>query len=439
MQKLHKQQQKNKDLDSRRNASRALGLVLRNNMTLPQSLMEQDSFRRMTKEDQAFAHMLLLTTLRRLGQIDDLIDSLLMTPLPKKQSNVRDILRLGATQIVFLNTPNYAAVNSAVNQVAMSKSHALKGLVNALLRNVSRKSEEIIRSQDPAYLNTSKWLWVRWNDLYGEKIARQLCHAHVLEPPLDITLKNNSFDVRKIPNSKQIMPNTLRIVAAGSVHLLPGYESGEWWVQDIAASLPVKLFGSIKGKNIIEIGAAPGGKTAQLACAGAHVQALDRSPTRLKQLKENLHRLNLQAEIIEDDAETWRPHSLADGVLIDAPCSATGTIRRHPEIIWQHSASDLTVLQEKQLNLLNAALEMVKTSGLIIYTVCSLDKDEGCRVVNKFLKKHKNVKKIPIKETELIGLPNLTSKSGDLRTMPYHLKEMGGMDGFYAVRLQRTF
>jgi len=433
---------------SRAIALDALDAMLRQGRTLNEALETRPSYAAMASRDRAFTRLLLLTTLRRLGQIDAAIDSLLAKPLPAKRALVRNILRLGAAQLLFLGTAPHAAVDSAVRQTAKSPHSGLKGLVNAILRRLSREGEALLATQDAAHLNTSDWLWQSWTESYGRDQCRAIAEAHMAEPPIDLNFKaggertdstgsTNNGDWAIRIGGEALPGDMLRLTRAGSVEALEGFGEGAWWVQDFAAALPARLLGDIACQSIIEIGAAPGGKTAQLASAGATVQALDRSPTRLTRLHQNLSRLGLQAEIIEGDGQSWRPQTMADAVLLDAPCSATGTIRRHPEIMWRRAAKDIALLAKKQIGLLQAALEMVKPGGLVVYAVCSLEPEEGPELVENFLRQNGNVARVPVTASEIYGLAEMLTAVGDLRTLPCHMGAAGGMDGFFATRLRR--
>ena len=424
---------------SRESARIALDAVLRKSRNLAEALDTQAAFTAMARRDRAFCRLLLLTTLRRLGQIDSAIDGLLEKPLPARRTPVRDILRLGAAQLLFLNTPAHAAVDGAVALTAKSRHAALKGLVNALLRKLAREGAALLAAQDAARLNTSDWLWQGWTDCYGEECCRAIASAHLAEPPIDLSVKQEAPAWAARLGAEQMPGGTLRLRRAGAVEALDGYAEGAWWVQDLAAALPARLLGDISGQNIVEIGAAPGGKTAQLASAGARVRALDRSPARLSRLRQNLERLGLEAEIIAADGETWRPKDLADAVLLDAPCSATGTIRRHPEIMWRREPKDVDELAGKQARLLHAALEMVKPGGLLVYAVCSLEPAEGPGQIENFLASGVGAERVAIAAIEAAGLAEALTPAGELRTLPCHLAAAGGMDGFYAARLRRTF
>ncbi len=428
----------NPKLNSRDIALKSLHLVLQKQFTPTDALHAQPAFLHMDYRDRAFSLLLLLTTLRRLGQIDTAISTLLDKPLAKRYQHITNILRLGAAQILFIDIPSYAIVNTAVNQTKYSRFHAHKGLVNAVLRRMLEQREKFLLNQDSEFLNTSSWIWKSWNNFYGEKTCRSIIQAQLVDPPLDLTVKADIKLWATRLGGRVLSNNTLRLEHDGPIHEMEGYNEGAWWVQDFAASLPVKLLGNVYDKNIIEIGAAPGGKTAQLAMSGARVYALDRSPIRLTMLKNNLQRLKFNANIIEANAETWRPDSLADGLLLDAPCSTTGTMRRHPDIMWRRKPSDIHELCNKQLKLLKAAVEMIKPGALLVYTVCSLEPEEGPLLIDTFLRQCKNTKRVKVKNNEIEGFSEFITPIGDLLTLPCQLKSLGGLDGFYSVRLRRN-
>lgn len=416
----------------------SLHLVLQKQVTPTNALHLHPSFLKVDNRDRAFSLLLLLTTLRRLGQIDASISFILEKPLAKRYELITNILRLGTAQILFLNTPSYAAVNAAVNQTKHSRFQAHKGLVNAVLRRMFEKRGILLENQDPEFLNTSNWIWKSWKNFYGEKICRSIIKAHLVDPPLDLTVKNNIKLWAKRLNGQTISNSTLRLDFDGPIHEMEGFSEGVWWVQDFAASLPVKLLGNVYKKNIIEIGAAPGGKTSQLAMTGARVVAIDRSSRRLSMLRDNLKRLNFTAIIIEANAEIWRPNTLADGVLVDAPCSSTGTMRRNPDIMWRLKPSDICELRKTQLKLLKAAVEMIKPGALLVYTVCSLQPEEGPLLIEAFLEQNKNVERVGINIDEIEGFHEFITPIGDLLTLPSYLSSLGGLDGFYSVRLRRN-
>ena len=336
--------------------------------------------------DRAFARLLVATVLRRLGQIDALIADCLNTPLAPRAALVHDILRLGVAQLLFLRTPPHAAVATSVD-IAQSRgfvSH--KGLVNAVLRRLSVEGAERVEQQDAPRLNTPDWLWQSWSRTYGEATARAIAAAHLKEAPLDLTLRDDARG-RGAPGSTGVLlpTGTLRRAAGGALATLPGYAEGAWWVQDAAAALPARLFGDLAGREVVDLCAAPGGKTAQLATAGARVTAVDRSTRRLDRLVANLERLDLPVEAVGADALTWRPPQPVEAVLLDAPCSTTGAIRRHPDVPHLKVPEDVARLSVVQENLLRAAIDMLRPGGTLVYCTCSLEPEEGPERIESLL------------------------------------------------------
>ena len=421
-------------------ATHALGAVLRRGRTLEQALAAAPDLAELDTRDAAFARLLLLTTLRRLGQIDAFLAGLMDHPLPPRRGPVQDLLRLGVCQLAFLETPAHAAVASTVALAGGQRLRPYRGLVNAVLRRAARE-RDAIADLDAPRLNTPDWLWQSWCDSYGEARCRAIAETHLGEAPLDLSLVSNApegaADLAARLDARRLPGGTLRRRGAGDVTALAGYEAGAWWVQDAAAALPVRLLGPLAGKRVLEIGAAPGGKTAQLAAAGARVTALDRSAARIARLRENLTRLRLEAEIVEADALDWRPPAPADAVLLDAPCTATGTIRRHPDIPHLRGPVDVARLAETQGRLLARAATMVAPGGLLVYASCSLQPEECARQIEAFLAASPGFVRLPLRAGALPDLDEAVTAAGDLRTLPCHWAAEGGMDGFYAARLRR--
>lgn len=426
--------------DPRHLALEALQEVLQKGRPLEEALAGQPGFGALENRDRAFARRLLAGTLRRLGQIDDLLGRLLERPLGAGQARARNILRLGACQLAFLETPAHAAVSTALNLAEHPRSRALKGLINGVLRRLDREKETLLAEQDEAKLNLPAWLWDRLEAAYGEERLRASLTVQLREPPLDLSVKDareeaelaTTLEARVLPFGGLRLPS-----GRGDVSALPGYAEGRWWVQDAAAALPVRLAGSLAGRRVYDLCAAPGGKTCQLAAAGAEVTAVDLSSARLKRLQENLVRLGLTAAVVTADAAEWTAPETADVVLLDAPCSATGTLRRHPDVAWLKRAGDIAVLCDLQDRLLDSAAGMVAPGGLLIYATCSLLPEEGPARIERFLADHPGFERLPVSAPEVGGLPELLSETGDLRTLPCHLAELGGLDGFYACRLWR--
>ncbi len=413
-----------------------IGAVLRRKRPLDDAIEDHAAMADLPVRDRAFARLLVATVLRRLGQIDALIAHCLNTPLPPRAATVHDMLRLGIAQLLFLRTPPHAAVATSVDLAHIRGFLSHKGLVNAVLRRLSVEGPERIVAQDAARLNTPDWLWHSWSRAYGEESARAIAAAHLKEAPLDLTLRQQQDDGwRERLQATRLPTGSLRRPGGGSVAALPGYAEGAWWVQDAAAAMPARLFEAIAGSDVIDLCAAPGGKTAQLASAGARVTAIDRSTRRLDRLVANLRRLGLSVEAMAADALTWRPEHLADAVLLDAPCTATGAIRRHPDVPHLKQPEDVARLAVVQERLLRAAVEMLRPGGTLVYCTCSLEPEEGPQQVAALLRSGAPVEHRAIAAAEIGAPPEWITPAGDLRTLPCHLSEHDGIDGFYAARL----
>jgi len=420
---------------ARRAALAVLDDVFARNLPLDESLAARLDAK-LEQRDRAFARNLAATTLRRLGQIDDLLSHYLSRPLPDAAHTARNILRLGATQLLFLETPAHAAVNETVALAASRAAERYKGLVNAVLRRLSAEGAARAMAQDAARLNTPAWLWRSWGAAYGESAARRIAEAHLVEPPLDFSVRADRADWAARLEAEVLPTGSLRRRHGGLVTALPGFAEGAWWIQDAAAALPARLLSDVRGQRVIDLCAAPGGKTAQLAAAGAKVTAVELSKPRLVRVGENLARLKLEAELVAADAATWRPAAPADAVLLDAPCSATGTIRRHPDLPWRKSAKDLPALAAAQQRLLENAAAIVKPGGRLVYAVCSLQPEEGPAVVARFLGSNAGFALEPVAPGEIPGADEFIAADGTLRTLPCHWADRGGLDGFYVARLR---
>jgi len=412
-----------------------IGAVVRRKRPLDDAIDDSTVMQELAGRDRAFARLLVATALRRLGQIDGLIALCLSTPLAPRAAVVHDILRLGIAQLLFLRTPPHAAVATSVDLAHGRGFLSHKGLVNAVLRRLSVEGADLVRDQDAPRLNTPDWLWRSWSCAYGEDAARDIANAHLKEAPLDLTLRSDP-DVWSEKLDGVILPTgTLRRAAGGAVMSLPGYAEGAWWVQDAAAALPARLFGDVTGRRVVDLCAAPGGKSAQLASAGAKVVAVDRSVRRLDRLIANFRRLGLPIEAVAADALTWRPAEPVDAVLLDAPCTTTGAIRRHPDVPHLKLPDDVVRLSVVQENLLRAAIEMLVPGGTLVYCTCSLEPEEGSQRVEKLLRNGAQIKRNKINADELGINPDWITEDGDLRTLPSHLPEYDGVDGFFCSRL----
>ena len=430
--------QPNAGRESRRAAFELVRAVLRKGRTLEDALADTPRLENLTARDRAFARHLTATVLRRLGQLDDAIRRCLDKPLKDKLNAVHDLLRLGAAQLLILQVPGHAAVGETVGLATGVRVGAHKGLLNAVLRRLHREGAEILADQDAARLNTPDWLWQRWTAAYGEPTARAIAEAQLAEPPLDLSVQADSDGWAEKLNATCLPTGTLRLTGArGDVRKLPGYDDGAWWVQDAAAALPARLLGEVAGERVFDLCAAPGGKTAQLAAAGAYVMAVDRSDTRLRQLEGNLSRLSLAAATVAADVTAWTPPDPPQKILLDAPCTATGTLRRHPDIAHLKRPEDAASMAELQAGLLSAAADMLAPGGTLVYAVCSLEPEEGVERVAGLLRERTDFERVPVCAEEL-GVPaEAITDAGDLRTLPCHWAEQGGMDGFYAARLRK--
>lgn len=388
----------------------------------------------MAERDRGFVRLLVATTLRRLGQVDDVIRRCLAKGLPAKALRVQDVLRLGACQLLFLGTPPHAAIDTSVELVKHGPLAGFAKLINAVLRRLDLEGRAWVAEQDTGRLNTPVWLWQSWTRTYGADTARAIAQSHLTEAPVDITVAGEAGDWVEQLGATPLPTGSLRRPAGGDITQLPGFLEGKWWVQDMAAAIPARLLGDVAGKRVADLCVAPGGKALQLAVAGASVVAVDRSAKRLVRFQQNLERLRLAAEIVEADVAGWQPAAPFDAVLLDAPCTATGTLRRHPDGLRLKGPGDVAALADQQAALLKAAIAMLKPGGILVYCVCSLEPEEGVRQVERLLAANAPLRRAPILADEIGGLSQLLTPDGDLRTLPCHLAERGGMDAFFAAR-----
>jgi len=430
-------------LAARRIAADILDGVLHKQRTLDEQLdgaAAHPGLKTLSDRDRALMRRLVATILRRLGTLGHLLSRLLDRGVPTDAPRAQSALLIGAAQILWMDVPDHAAVDLSVRLVQSDRRAAkYAGLVNAVLRRCAREGQPLIDEVKSQNLDIPPWLLARWIGAYGETTARQMALAIGHEPSLDITVKADAAQWASRLHGETLPTGTVRTLLQGSVTMLPGFTEGQWWVQDAAAALPARLFGDVGGRTIVDLCAAPGGKTAQLAHAGARVTAVDRSPARMARLRDNLARLSLQADDVVTDGAEWpgQDNGGFDGVLVDAPCTSTGTIRRHPDVAWLRQELDIGALMALQKRLLQKAVALLKPGGTLIYCTCSLEVEEGPRQIANFLERDVPFRRVPIHPTEVGGLAEMLTAEGDLRTLPSHFSALDGIDGFYAARLVR--
>ncbi|MGF6428805.1 MULTISPECIES: RsmB/NOP family class I SAM-dependent RNA methyltransferase [Bradyrhizobium] len=434
-------------LAARRIAADILDGVLHKHRTLDDQLDgagAHPGLKSLADRDRALMRRLVSTILRKLGTLGHLLSRLLDRGIPTDAPRAQSALLIGAAQILWMDVPDHAAVDLSVRLVQSDRRAAkYAGLVNAVLRRCAREGQGLIDEISAQTLDLPPWMLARWNAHYGEATAREMALALGHEPSLDLTVKSDAAQWASRLHGEILPTGTVRTLLQGSVTMLPGFAEGQWWVQDAAAALPARLFGDIKDKAVADLCAAPGGKTAQLALAGAHVTAIDRSPVRVARLRDNLARLELQAETVVADAAEWPAEAASfDGILVDAPCTSTGTIRRHPDVAWLRQEGDIAALSALQKRLLQKAANLLKPGGTLVYCTCSLEPEEGEHAIAALLASESGLRRAPVETSEVAGLDDIITADGDLRTLPSHLPNadprLGGLDGFYAARLVKS-
>ena len=403
-----------------------------------------DARNRVEVQHRSFANMLLLTALRRLEALRQILDKFLHKKIPEKDKKIYYVLLLGGAEILYLNTPEYAAINEYVNIAKKYTNRFGAGMVNAVLRQINVQKENLNTVfKEVCFPESFKKVLAK--DYTKEQIA-EMEKTVELEPPLDISSKQHPEVWAKKLNGVLLANGTVRLSSANRITELVGFDEGQWWVQDLAASLPILLLGNIKNKKALDLCAAPGGKTAQLLAAGAKVMAVDADAVRMERLKENLKRLYLEDNLqtIVSDAVLFLNNCREefDVIVVDAPCSATGTFRRHPEILHNKTLADVKEQSAKQKIFLQAAAKKLKSGGKLLFCTCSIAKDEGEYQIENFLKANPDFVLCPadveiLQQYDGIKLDENIIDKGVLRTLPYYMKNIGGMDAFFAACLQK--
>jgi 16S rRNA (cytosine967-C5)-methyltransferase len=436
-------------LAARRIAADILDGVLHKHRTLDEQLEgagAHPGLKALADRDRALMRRLVATILRRLGTLGHVLSRLLDRGVPTDAPRAQSALLIGAAQILWMDVPDHAAVDLSVRLVQSDRRAAkYAGLVNAVLRRCAREGKPLIDEVRSQTLDIPEWLLRRWIAHYGETDARNIADAISHEPSLDITVKADATQWATRLHGEMLPTGSVRTLLQGPVTMLPGFSDGQWWVQDAAAALPARLFGDVGGKTIVDLCAAPGGKTAQLAQAGARVIAVDRSAPRMARLRNNLARLALEVETVVTDATEWQGGNISggfDGILVDAPCTSTGTIRRHPDVAWLRQEADIAALAALQGRLLQRAVALLRPGGTLVYCTCSLEPEEGEQAISALLATEAAMRRMPIEAGEVAGLTEILTAEGDLRTLPCHLPHpdphLSGLDGFYAARLVKS-
>ena len=411
------------------------------------AILKGDNYKPLVYEDP-FYRSLAGGAIRRLGEINFYLKKYIKKPLKTEQSHIKANLIIGATQIIYMRVPAYAAVNDSVEIAKKSSPHHVK-FINAILRQLSRDFENNKLNKSNILMNIPIEIIDKWKNIFSEEQLIKIVNQHLVIPPaLDISISpKEDINEWKINLKGKILgSNNIRLINSyGKINKIHGYDKGKWWIQDIAAQLPVKILLSKikKNTNVIDLCAAPGGKTAQLLTNNLKVTSLESNNKRTKILKENLNRLNLTTKLIVKDAAQYKPEKLADAVLLDAPCTSSGTLRKNPDILWRLSYkkgnyfSHMRSVIDIQRGLLDSASKMLKSGGILIYSVCSLEKEEGENQIVDFIKKNSKFIIDPIKESEIDITKKAITKEGFIKTLPFFNSEEGGMDGFFIARLMK--
>jgi len=419
-----------------------LGDVVQRRLPLDERLdlhLSSESAALLAPQDRALVRAIATIAMRHLGTVRKALRERLKQGLPPGAPRLEPILISAVTQVLFLGIPDHAAVDTAV-RLAREDAQALHfaSLVNAVLRRLVRERDAFLKTVNPLRDDTPEWLARRWFETYGPEKAVRIAAAHEDDLAVDLTVKSKPQLWANRLGAIQLPTGSLRLTSRDAIVTLPGYQDGEWWVQDVAAAIPARLLGVKPGERVLDLCAAPGGKTAQLAHAGAEVVAVDRSAQRMERLAANMERLRLAVEMQVGDALEFEAAPF-DAILLDAPCSATGTIRRHPDVAWTKTQADLVKLVALQRRLLDKAVSLLKPGGRLVYATCSLGREEGEAQIEALLERIPGLSRVPVRASEVGGLDELLTEAGELRSLPFHFSgetaRFSGCDGFFAARL----
>ena len=426
-------------------AQRLLAAVIETSTSLD-GLTDDDhghpQYRALEMRDRSLVRAILSSALRHRGTVSAFLARLLEKPLPENAKSLNHLLHVAAAQILFLDIPDHSAVDLAVEAArADPRNGRFASLVNALLRRMAREKADVLPTLLATTRDVPDWFWNELRSQYGERKAEHILAMHRVEAPVDFTVKADPSHWAELLGGIVLPGGTVRVEKLDvSVPNLPGFAEGAWWVQDAAASIPAMLLGDIRGRQALDLCAAPGGKTAQMVQAGGNVTAVDLSASRLRRLTGNLARLELSAKTWQGNAFDFKPESLFDAVLLDAPCSSTGTIRRHPDVAWTKSPQDVAKLAKLQFDMLGKAVEFVRPGGVLVFSNCSLLAVEGEALAKRAASEIAALEPYPVTPQELPGLETLVTTEGWLRSTPADMvlgrPEISGMDGFFAARFR---
>lgn len=429
-------------------AATLLHSVMASGADLESALNTNEAYDRLEGPDRGHARAIASTALRCLGRIDGGLAQLIDRPLDQIDPPVLAVLRAGAAQLWVQETAAYAAVSATVEAARKWRLASRGGkLVNAVLRRASERPE-VFDNLDATTI-WPDWLAAKYRAALGPEGAQALARLQMEEPPIDLTLKPG-IDAEAFAleiEGEALTNGSVRLKAGRALTELPGYDSGDWWVQDAGATVAARVLGDVSGQRVIDLCTAPGGKAMQLAAAGAVTTAVDISRQRLDVLRANAARTGLGMDIVEADARTWRPEQPADAVLLDAPCSAMGVLRRHPEAAWRRDPASLAKYVRTQKALLDAAFEMLKPEGVLVYCVCTPFPEEGRDLIDSAVSGGQWIRR-PVESKEIPGFVNGLTKSGDVLTAPPNRDQKGAeasqiaadaieSDVFYIARLER--